>query len=402
MPDYKYLIVGGGMTADAAVQGIRQVDQKGSIGLIGSESRPPYDRPPLSKGLWKGKSLESIWRKAAIHDAAVHLGRRVLHLDATHRRVTDDQGTVYRYEKLLLATGGSPRRLAADCPDVIYFRTIADYSQLRRLADGKQRFAVIGGGFIGSEIAAALAMNGKQVVMVFPEQGIGGRVFPSGLAGFLNDFYRGKGVEVRSGTRVAGVEARDGRFAVKLTPSQGQPAQEIVADAVVAGLGIRPNLELAEQAGLEIGNGIRVDHALRTSRPNIYAAGDVAEFFNPALGTYLRVEHEDNANTMGEMAGRSMAGEAVSYDHLPFFYSDLFELGYEAVGEVDSRLETAADWKEPFREGVVYYLRGGQVRGALLWNVWERVDAARQLIAEAGPFRPEDLRGRLIEQPQHV
>jgi len=402
MPDYKYLIIGGGMTADAAVQGIRQVDQEGSIGLIGWESKPPYDRPPLSKGLWKGKSPESIWRKAAAHDAALHLGRRALHLDATNRRVTDDQGAVYRYEKLLLATGGAPRRLAADCPGVIYFRTVEDYSQLRRLADDKQRFAVIGGGFIGSEIAAALAMNGKQVVMVFPEQRIGARMFPADLASFLNDFYRGKGVDLRSATRVARVEARDGRFAVKLAASPGQGAQEIVADAVVAGLGIRPNVELAQEAGLEIGNGIRVDRALRTNRPDIYAAGDVAEFFNPALGTHLRVEHEDNANTMGEMAGRSMAGEAVSYDHLPLFYSDLFELGYEAVGEVDSRLQTFSDWKEPFRQGVVYYLRDGRVRGALLWNVWERVDAARQLIAEAGPFRPEDLRGRLTEQPQHA
>jgi NADPH-dependent 2,4-dienoyl-CoA reductase/sulfur reductase-like enzyme len=161
-------------------------------------------------------------------------------------------------------------------------------------------------------------------------------------------------------------------------------------------------VELAQAAGLEVGNGIRVDRALRTSRPEIYAAGDVAEFFNPALEKYLRVEHEDNANTMGEMAGRSMAGETVSYDHLPFFYSDLFELGYEAVGEIDSRLETLAEWKEPYREGVVYYLRGGRVRGALLWNVWERVDAARQLIAEAGPFGPDDLKGRLLVLPQHA
>jgi 3-phenylpropionate/trans-cinnamate dioxygenase ferredoxin reductase subunit len=402
MPEYKYLIVGAGMTADAAVQGIRQVDREGSIGLIGSEPKPPYNRPPLTKGLWKGKPEESIWRSAAADSATLHLGHKAVNLDAANRRVRDGQGTVYQYQKLLLATGGTPRRLATDCPGVIYFRTFEDYKRLRELAGERQQFAVVGGGFIGSEIAAALAMNGRRVVMVLPERGIGARMFPSDLATFLNDYYRSKGVEVHSWKRVAGVEARGDRFALKLVSPGGQGEDEILVDAVVAGLGIEPNVELARQAGLEVGRGIRVDRALRTSRPDIYAAGDAAEFWNPALEAYLRVEHEDNANTMGEMAGRSMAGKTASYDYLPFFYSDLFDLGYEAVGEVDSRLETVSDWKEPFREGVIYYVRNGRVRGVLLWNVWERVDAARQLISEAGPFEPADLKGRLTKLHEHA
>lgn len=402
MPQYKYLVVGAGMAADAAVQGIRQVDRAGSIGLIGSESQPPYDRPPLSKGLWKKKPLESVWRKAAVRDATVHLGRTAVSLDAENNRVKDDEGTTYGYEKLLLATGGTPRRLPAGSPNVIYFRTLDDYTRLRLLANEKQRFVVIGGGFIGAEIAAALTMSGKQVVMVFPDDGIGARMFPADLARFLNAFYREKGIEVRSGEQVVSVEDSDGHFIVNTISSPAGNEQQITADAVVAGLGIVPNVDLARMAGLEVGNGIRMDPSLRTSRESIYAAGDVAEFFNPLLGSYLRVEHEDNANRMGELAGRSMAGEPVSYDYLPFFYSDLFELGYEAVGEVDSRLETAADWKEPYREGAICYLRDGRVRGALLWNLWDRVDAARQLIAEAGPFRAEDLKGRLMGLPQHV
>ncbi len=341
-------------------------------------------------------------RKSAAGEAALYLGRRVQTLDPTRNLVRDEQGTTYHYQKLLLATGGTPRRLPADSDAVLYFRTLDDYQSLRLLAQEKQRFAVVGGGFIGSEIAAALAMNGKQVVMVFPEAGIGGRMFPPDLSRFLNDFYRQKGIEVRAGEEVREVAARSGRFVLKTRSVQDRQEQEIVADAVVAGLGIRPNVELARQAHLDVGEGICVDSALRTSHPEIYAAGDAAEFFNPALAKHLRVEHEDNANTMGEMAGRSMAGQAVCYDHLPSFYSDLFELGYEAVGEVDSRLETVADWKEPYREGVVYYLRQGRVRGALLWNVWQRVDAARQLIAEPGPFRPEDLQGRLLEVHEHV
>jgi NADPH-dependent 2,4-dienoyl-CoA reductase/sulfur reductase-like enzyme len=316
-------------------------------------------------------------------------------LDPPNKRVTDDQGTVYTYDKLLLATGGTPRRLPFGGDHVIYFRTLDDYERLRALTGRGLRFAVVGGGFIGSEVAAALAMNGEKVAMAFPGAGIGGHLFPADLAQFLNDFYREKGVEVLSGTRVTGCDVRQGRPVLKARSDQPQGDHDIVADAVVAGIGIEPDVELARAAGLEVDDGIRVDRGLRTSHAGIYAAGDVANFYNPALDRHLRVEHEDNANTMGRLAGQAMAGRAVSYDHLPSFYSDLFELGFEAVGEVDARLETVADWKEPYREGVVYYLRDGRVRGVLLWNVWEQVDAARKLIAEAGLFRAADLRGRL-------
>ena len=395
MPKYTYLIVGGGMTADAAVHGIREVDRDGSIGLLSAEAHPPYDRPPLSKKLWKGKPLESIWRQTESQGVTLHLGRTARHLDPQNKQITDDQGTTYGYGKLLLATGGTPRRLPFGGEQIIYFRTLDDYERLRALTRAGQHVAVIGGGFIGSEVAAALAMNGKKVVMAFPEAGIGSRTFPPDLATFLNDFYRQKGVEVLAGQRVNGLETRGGRAVLKVRNAQGQGEREVVADGVVAGIGIQPNVELAQAAGLEVDNGIRVDTSLRTSHPDIYAAGDVASFYNQALDKRLRVEHEDNANTMGRLAGQAMAGRTVTYDHLPFFYSDLFELGYEAVGEVDSRLETVSEWKEPYREGVVYYLRDGRVRGVLLWNVWEQVDAARKLIAEPGPFRPEGLKGRL-------
>jgi NADPH-dependent 2,4-dienoyl-CoA reductase/sulfur reductase-like enzyme len=395
MPNYTYLIVGGGMTADAAVHGIREVDPKGSIGMVSADGHPPYDRPPLSKKLWKGKPLDSIWRHTENQGVTFHMGRTARHLDAQNRRVTDDQGTIYGYAKLLLATGGTPRRLPFGGDQIIYFRTLDDYQHLRALTTNGQHFAVIGGGFIGSEIAAALALNGQKVAMVFPDAGIGARMFPSDLAAFLNDFYRQKGVEVLAGQVADGLERRDGRSVLKVRNAQGQGARQVDADSVVAGIGILPNVELARAAGLEVEDGIRVDTSLRTSHPDIYAAGDVANFYNPALDRRLRVEHEDNANTMGQLAGQAMAGRTVSYDHLPSFYSDLFELGYEAVGEVDSRLETVADWKQPYQEGVVYYLRDGRVRGVLLWNVWDQVDAARKLIAEPGPFRAEKLKGRL-------
>jgi NADPH-dependent 2,4-dienoyl-CoA reductase/sulfur reductase-like enzyme len=186
------------------------------------------------------------------------------------------------------------------------------------------------------------------------------------------------------------VESRGGKFQVR--SGNGEP---VLADAVVAGLGIEPNVDLARQAGLAVSDGVEVDELLRTRRPGIYAAGDVANFLNPALGRRMRVEHEDNANTMGEIAGRNMAGARRRYDHLPMFYSDLFDLGYEAVGDVSARHQTVADWKEKFREGVIYYLDGSRVCGVLLWNTWDQVDAARALVAEPGPFRPEQLKGRL-------
>jgi NADPH-dependent 2,4-dienoyl-CoA reductase/sulfur reductase-like enzyme len=383
------------MTTAAALDGIREVDRKGTIGLLGAESHPPYDRPPLTKGLWKGKSLDSIWRKLPDQAVTLHLGHTATMLDVQGKRVTDERGNVYGYDKLLLATGGTPRRLPFSGEQIIYYRTVDDYAHLREWAGQRQRLAVIGGGFIGSEIAAALAMNGKTPVMAFPDEGIGGRMFPRDLARFLNDFYREKGVEVLPEERVVGIETHGSGALLKLRNARSQHEREVAADGVVAGIGIQPNVELAQAAGLKVDNGIRVDASLRTSHPDIYAAGDVANFHNPALDTRLRVEHEDNANTMGRLAGQAMAGRAVTYDHLPFFYSDLFELGYEAVGEVDSRLETVADWKEPYREGVVYYLRDRRVRGVLLWNVWEQVEAARKLIAEPGPFRSENLKGRL-------
>ena len=191
------------------------------------------------------------------------------------------------------------------------------------------------------------------------------------------------------------METRRDKSILTLRDSRAGNGQEIGVDGVVAGIGVQANVELAQAAGLKVENGIRVDASLRTTHPDIYAAGDVASFHNPALDQWMRVEHEDNANMMGAAAGRAVAGETVAYDHLPSFYSDLFEMGYEAVGEVDSRLETVADWKEPCREGVVYYLRNGRVRGVLLWNVWEQVDAARRLIGEPGPFKASDLKGRL-------
>jgi NADPH-dependent 2,4-dienoyl-CoA reductase/sulfur reductase-like enzyme len=390
MAHFKYLIIGAGMTADSAVKGIRELDPDGSIALIGKESDPPYNRPPLTKDLWKGKPMEKIWRKTEDKDAEIFLDRTVTSIDPESRKLVDDRGEEFTYDKLLLATGGSPRTLPFGDGQIIYFRTVNDYRHLRELSQEQDHLGVIGAGFIGSEIAAALAMNGKKVTMVFPEEGIGANIYPREISQYLNEYFSDKGVEMLPGSTVKDVK-KQGSGSVMVT----EQGRKVEVGGVVAGIGIKPNLDLAEAAGLQVNNGIIVDEHLQTSHPSIWAAGDVAEFHNPTLDKRMRVEHEDNANNMGKQAGRNMAGADETYDYLPFFYSDLFDIGYEAVGELDSHLETFTDWKDPFKKGVVYYLKDGRVRGVLLWNVWDTVPKARELIAEAGPFKPADLKGRL-------
>ena len=321
MASYKYLIVGTGMTADAAVQGIRELDANGSIGLIGNDHNPPYNRPPLSKALWRGKPLDSIWRRTQEFSVDLHLGRTVRSIDLNNKAVRDDQGADYKYEKLLLATGGTPRKLPFGSGDIIYYRTLEDYQHLRELSNHVEHFGVIGGGFIGSEIAAALTMNGKKVTLLFPDAGIGASIYPPAISEYLNSFFHQKGVEVLSGVRVLGMQKQDNSY--ELVTDHGD---KILVDGVIAGIGILPNVELAQSAGLKVANGIVVDDTLHTSHPDIFAAGDAAEFSSPILGKRLRIEHEDNANTMGKQVGRNMAGDNEPYHHLSFFYSDLFEL----------------------------------------------------------------------------
>jgi NADPH-dependent 2,4-dienoyl-CoA reductase/sulfur reductase-like enzyme len=330
-----------------------------------------------------------VWRKTAERGADLLLGRRATALDLQAKKVVDHEGAEYTFEKLLIATGGTPRQLPFGGEGTIYFRTLADFRRLHAMAEQGKSFAVIGGGFIGSEIAAALAMQGCKVTLLFPEDGIGARLFPADLASFLVGYYGEKGVVALPGEQVTGMSQRGSQQVVET-----KSGRKVTADVVVAGIGIVPNTGLARDAGLEVDDGIVVDSGLRTSHPDVFAAGDVARFDAPSLGR-MRVEHEDNAVTMGHAAGRAMAGDPTAYSHLPYFYSDLFELGYEAVGQMDPRGEVVADWKEPFRKGVVYYLRDGRVRGVLLWNTWDQVDAARSLIALPGPFSATELAGWL-------
>jgi 3-phenylpropionate/trans-cinnamate dioxygenase ferredoxin reductase subunit len=388
VPEYRYLIVGGGLTADAACKGIREHDPDGTICVVAAEAHPPYARPPLTKALWKGDDEDTVWCGTAELGVDLELGRTIVSLDLPGRHATDDQGETYGYERLLLATGGRPRRLPFGGDEVIYYRTLDDYHRLRSLTSDGTRVLVIGGGFIGSEIAAALSMNGCAVTMTFPNEGIGARVFPDELSAFVTGYYREQGVEVLAGTSLSGIERTDGVSRVST-----EDGRSLEVDVVVAGLGIEPRTELAAGAGLAVDDGIVVDgRACVAGREEVFAAGDVARFPAAALDKTMRVEHEDNAKSQGRLAGANMAGAGEAYDHLPFFYSDLFELGYEAVGELDPSQETVSEWEEPNRKGIVYYLDPvRRPHGVLLWNIFGRVDEARDLIHARKPIEERTL-----------
>jgi NADPH-dependent 2,4-dienoyl-CoA reductase/sulfur reductase-like enzyme len=247
---------------------------------------------------------------------------------------------------------------------------------------------VIGGGFIGSEIAASLAMNKVKVTMVFPEAYLCSRVFPKSLGFALQNSYIGRGVGILSGDRPVSFEKEGERFVTAT-----EKGARIESDLLIVGIGIVPATGLAEEAGLRTGNGVVVDEFLRTSHPDIYAAGDNAFFPYQALGRAMRVEHCDNALNQGKQAGRNMAGAEEPFTYMPYFFSDLFEFGYEAVGEVSAELETFTDWQKENDTGVVYYLKDGRVRGVMMCNVWDKVDAARDLIRKGDRATPENLRG---------
>jgi len=390
MESWKYLIVGGGLAADAAVRGIRESDRTGSILVVSDEPDPPYDRPLLSRALWKETPVEAIWRGTETAGAELRLGTAIVALDPGHRTAMDSHRCVFAYEKLLLATGGRPRRLRTADRSVIHFRRLSDFRRARERSRRGDEFAVIGGGFIGPEIAASLAREGRRVSLIFSGASIGARLYPRPLANFLNVYFRKHGVDVRFNERVERIDREAGRLVVR-TSADG----DLTVDSVIAGVGIEPNVELARSAGLLVRGGIVVDETLRTSDPRIFAAGDVANFPCPALDRRLRFEHEDNARAMGRTAGRNMAGACEAYRHMPCFYSDLFDLGYEAVGEIDSATETVADWDQTFHKGVIYYLKDRRVQGVLMWNTWGLMDAARELITSRREWWPDALIGQL-------
>jgi NADPH-dependent 2,4-dienoyl-CoA reductase/sulfur reductase-like enzyme len=388
---FDYLIVGGGMVANFAAEGIRERDQLGTIGILSEDVDSPYARPALSKKLWTDPSfsLEDAWFDTAeATHADLHLETRVAAIDRAAHLVTTDDGERFAYRNLLIATGGRPTHIDLPADDrVIWFRSMRDYKRLRDLSKQHGHIAVIGGGYIGTELAAALIAQGCTVTLITPDEILGGSILPTDLAEAFDDRYVASGVTVLRGARVE--KGTADATGIRLTLDDGS---QLTADVVVSGLGITPNVELAEAAGLATADGVLVDENLVTSDPDIYAAGDVAEYPDVLLGR-RRIEHVDNATVMGHTAGHNMAGEPHAYDHTPYYYSVIFGTRYEAVGTLDASLDTVEDWSVPLESGVVYYLKHDRVAGVLLWNVEGRLDEARKVIAESGVLTRDDLVG---------
>ncbi|WP_449278447.1 NAD(P)/FAD-dependent oxidoreductase [Leucobacter sp. GX24907] len=415
--EYRYLIVGGGMVADSAARGIREMDPEGSIGIVAEEETPPVARPALSKKLWTDPSFafDDAWLDTEADTGATrHAGERVVEIDREARIVRTEHGREVGYEQLLLATGGEPNRL--DLPEderIVYFRSVEDYRTLRRHSGNHRHLAVVGGSFIGTELAAALVQNDTETTLVFPQPVLGGDVFPADLANRFHRMFECEGVWLVPGAtvesarigpddRVEPVERGerggagdddwddDREHSIVLRLSTGV---SIGCDAVAIGVGVTPNVGLASAAGLDTDDGVIVDERLRTSDPRVFAAGDIASYPDAILGR-RRIEHVDNATEMGRQAGRNMAGADEAYDHTPFFYSVIFGNRYEAVGTLDSSLETVEQW-DGEDTGVVYYVDGERVRGVLLWNIEGRQDEARDAIDRADASDRDALRTRI-------
>ncbi|MBI5624091.1 MAG: FAD-dependent oxidoreductase [Elusimicrobia bacterium] len=394
----RYLIVGGGLAGASAAQAIRRRDANGSILILTDEPHHPYDRPPLTKALWlQGKPPEYVFlHEREFYERKVidiRTGTRAVGIDPVNRVVTDTHCRQFLYDKLLLATGGAPRRLDAQgggAEGVCHYRTLDDYLATRLLARPGRSALVVGGGFIGSELAAALASKEVDVTMAFTSPYLCSHVFPEPLGRALQARFREHGVRILTRDTPVALSHGRGRYSVAT-----KGGRRLDTDMVLVGVGIDPEVSLAQTAGLAARDGVEVDEYLQTSAPDIYAAGDNCSFPSLPWGRRRRIEHWDNAAEQGRVAGENMAGGHENYSHLPFFFSDLFDFGYEAVGEVDTQHDTFCDWEVENKVGAVYYLKDRRVRGVMLCGIYGRMEDARRLILKGERVSPSSLRGAI-------
>jgi 3-phenylpropionate/trans-cinnamate dioxygenase ferredoxin reductase subunit len=390
-----FVIVGGGLAGAKAAETLRTEGFDGRVVLVGAEDERPYERPPLSKGYLLGTAEresarvhEGDWYAA--HDVELRTGAQVTGLDVAGHRVALDTGEEVPFARLLLATGASARRLrlpGADLDGVHYLRTLADADRLRAaLTGGGRRVVVVGAGWIGLEVTAAARHHGNDVTVVEPQPTPLHTVLGAEMGDVFARLHRDHGVDLRTGT---GVQAFRGDGQVGAVVLDG--GEEVAADLVVVGVGAAPNTGLAEEAGLAVGNGVLVDAGLRTSAPDVYAAGDVAAALHPLYGRHVRVEHWANALNQGPAAARSMLGQPVSYDRVPYFFTDQYDLGMEYSGLGSPEATVVCRGKPEDGAFIAFWLRDGRVEAGMNVNVWDVTGPIQELIRSGRQVPDERL-----------
>jgi 3-phenylpropionate/trans-cinnamate dioxygenase ferredoxin reductase component len=393
------LIVGAGLAGAKTAEALRDRGFDGPIALVGSESERPYERPPLSKEYLQGKSpVEDIYVHPqtwyADHDVDLHLDSTVTGLDRQEKQVHTSAGGRLRYDRLLIATGSSPRRLGlpgAEADNVLYLRTKQDSDRLRQaLAPGTQ-VVIVGGGWIGLETAAAARAAGAEVTVLEQGELPLVRILGARVAQVFADLHRQHGVDLRCNVTVSELRTAEGGTSVGAVVLADGSA--VPADHVIVGIGAIPNIDLARDAGLHTNNGIVVDQALRTSDPDVFAAGDIANAYHPFLGRHLRVEHWANALHQPPVAADAMLGGRRVYDRLPYFFTDQYDLGMEYTG-----LAEPADTDNVVLRGgtdsgefIAFWLRDRRVVAGMNVNVWDVNETIQQLISTEEQVDPHDL-----------
>jgi 3-phenylpropionate/trans-cinnamate dioxygenase ferredoxin reductase subunit len=395
MSNQTFVIVGASLAGAKAAGELRERGFDGRIVLVGAEGERPYERPPLTKDYLQGKSERE---KAYVHeedfyarqDIDLRLGAVAEAIDPGASTVTLAGGESLRYDALLLTTGAKPRRLSvagADLDGVHYLRTLSDCDALRERLGSGGHVAVVGAGWIGSEFAASARQAGVDVTVIDPLALPNERIFGPEIGAFYRDVHVAHGVEM---VLEDGVEALEGNGSVSAVRTAN--GRRVECDFVVVGVGVLPRVKLAEAAGLTVENGVQVDAALTTSAPNVYAAGDVANAWHPFYERHIRVEHWANALNQGPAAARSMLGDAVSYDRIPYFFSDQYDVGMEYSGY-------ATEWDEVVfrgdREGgefIAFWLADGRVVGGMNVNVWDVNEHVQALIRSRQPVSADALR----------
>jgi 3-phenylpropionate/trans-cinnamate dioxygenase ferredoxin reductase component len=383
-----YVIAGASLAGAKAAETLRHQHFDGPVVLIGNETERPYERPPLSKEYLLGKAERDViyvhpqaWY--AEHGIDLRLGVNVTGIDPAAHEVTLDDGSRIGYAKLLLATGSSPRQLpvpGADLGDVLYLRRVGDSDRIKTAFQNASRIAVIGAGWIGLECAAAARSAGVEVTILETAELPLLRVLGSEAAQVFADLHREHEVDLRFGVQVAEITGSGGKAdGVRLADGR-----HVAADAIIVGVGITPNVQLAEAAGLEVRNGLVVDAQLRSSDPDIYAAGDVANAYHPVLGKHIRVEHWANALHQPQTAARAMLGQDVAYDRVPYFYTDQYDLGMEYSGYVEpggyDQVVFRGDVKR--REFIAFWLAGGRVAAGMNVNIWDVNDMIAAIVRD--------------------